>query len=662
MHSYSSTPSAFLGRFFLLLRKWLLLTRSPILVCSIVAIFAFTPAWCSEDGCTSCHKGIEQISSSHAFPCSDCHGGNTEADTLSEAHNELVSNPSSLEHAPRRCGPCHRSEVQRVQRSLMATASGLINQTRYLFGRQEKGSPEYATAGVGHLKQIPEPSEPERDLVDDLLRRRCLRCHLRTRGAQRFGDYRSEGCAACHVLYADNGHSRSAHSSVDGDNAQKEGNGRGHPVRHRFTTRIPSTQCAHCHNGNRVGADYLGLFERDYHQSYRFLSPDGSRFFPKYGLDHHSLLPDVHFEKGLHCIDCHVQSELMGDGNIYGHAYEALKVTCRDCHGDLRQRPGTVPPDLTEKRLVTRVTSNPEDRPVPMDRVVLTKKGERLPNVRLEAGRFVLTSKVTGRRHFIPVILDMEKQPTDHRIREHMDGMACHSCHAAWSFQDYGLHLLREDVSRYEKWQPLWAQNDPQIQKLLEKNLSLLPEQRTPPVTKDWISSIERSGAWYSGWSMRRWDGNVLGRGAKGLVRVFRPQYQYVVTWVDGNGAVRLDSVVPHTLDGRPGFAMNPYTPHTIRKKVVRCEGCHLNTKAVGLGPVQFTLKGDKPFAVPLTRPGLDGLNITFQLSQMVDLKGRPVQVSAHPAARPFNAEELRQLLNTTRAYKKYRLEDLGYQ
>ncbi|MBI4775364.1 MAG: hypothetical protein HY788_14540 [Deltaproteobacteria bacterium] len=635
--------------------KWLLWSRTPILACSLLVISALAPAWGSVDGCRSCHKDVEEIGPSHAFPCSDCHGGNNKADTLPEAHNELVSNPSSLDDAQQRCGPCHRDEVERVRRSLMATAAGIINQTRYVFGRQEKGSLEYATAPVDRLKQVPEPSDAENDLVDDLLRRRCLRCHLGTRGARRFGDFRSEGCAACHVLYADDGLSLDIHSSIDPKEPEEERRGQGHPIRHGFTTRIPNTQCAHCHNGNRVGADYLGLFERDYHEAYRFLSPDGRQFYPKYGLDHHRLLPDVHFEKGLHCIDCHVQSELMGDGNIYGVARDALKVTCRDCHGDLRRRPETVPPSAPQR-------SNPIDPEPPMDRTVLAKSGDRISNVRLQEERLVLTSKVTGRRHLVPVLLDMDTQPTDHRIVEHMDGMTCHSCHAAWSFQDYGLHLFREDVPRYEKWRPLWAQNDPQIQELLGKNLSLLEEQWSAPVTKDWIDSKQRSGAWYSGWSMRRWDGNVLGRDPSGLVRVFRPQYQYMITWVDGTGTVRLDSVIPRTLDGQLGFAMNPYAPHTIRRQVVRCEGCHLNAKAAGLGALQIRLNGDKPVAVPLTRPRLDGLDISFQLSQMVDLTGRPVQVSTHGGARPFNADELRRLLNPTRAYQKYRLEELGYQ
>jgi hypothetical protein len=42
--------------------------------------------------------------------------------------------------------------------------------------------------------------------------------------------------------------------------------------------------------------------------------------------------PDIHHQSGLHCIDCHVRREIMGDGNIYGHMDQATEVECEDCH------------------------------------------------------------------------------------------------------------------------------------------------------------------------------------------------------------------------------------------------------------------------------------------------------------------------------------------
>ena len=41
---------------------------------------------------------------------------------------------------------------------------------------------------------------------------------------------------------------------------------------------------------------------------------------------------DIHYEKGLTCMDCHSSEEIHGDGNIYAHQMEAITTTCEDCH------------------------------------------------------------------------------------------------------------------------------------------------------------------------------------------------------------------------------------------------------------------------------------------------------------------------------------------
>jgi len=64
----------------------------------------------------------------------------------------------------------------------MATAAGEINTTRYLGGVQEDAGARYGTMKIDGMQLIPEV-EKSGDLVDDLLRRKCLRCHLNTRGA-----------------------------------------------------------------------------------------------------------------------------------------------------------------------------------------------------------------------------------------------------------------------------------------------------------------------------------------------------------------------------------------------------------------------------------------------------------------------------------------------
>ncbi len=88
------------------------------------------------------------------------------------------------------------------------------------------------------------------------------------------GDYRTSGCGACHIVYANDREPR--HSSVY---AQYGRDGRsfsadptipkdepGHPIRHAFTRAIPTAQCMNCHmhQPNMFVNSYLGYTMWDY--------------------------------------------------------------------------------------------------------------------------------------------------------------------------------------------------------------------------------------------------------------------------------------------------------------------------------------------------------------------------------------------------------------
>src|SRR6202035_5003090 len=82
------------------------------------------------------------------------------------------------------------------------------------------------------------------------------------------GDYRSSGCSACHVVYANDRSptnsgwwSKYGHQglSFTADKTIPK-NERGHPIIHQFTRSIPSSQCMNCHmhQGNLFVNPYLG--------------------------------------------------------------------------------------------------------------------------------------------------------------------------------------------------------------------------------------------------------------------------------------------------------------------------------------------------------------------------------------------------------------------
>src|SRR5207247_1649619 len=98
------------------------------------------------------------------------------------------------------------------------------------------------------------------------------------------GDYRSSGCSACHVIYAND------RSSVHSGKYAKYGNRgqsfnpdptiprdeSGHPIEHKFTNAIPTSQCivCHMHPGTNVLNSYLGFMWWDE-------ETDGELMYPK---------------------------------------------------------------------------------------------------------------------------------------------------------------------------------------------------------------------------------------------------------------------------------------------------------------------------------------------------------------------------------------------
>lgn len=476
--------------------------------------------------CLNCHKGIERIES-HGFDCKDCHI--KERVPFLKAHNLIIRNPSSPIYVNTFCGKCHGEEIKNVNNSLHATMAGIINQTRYLWGAQASASPAIYSANSA-LRPLPEPTPspktPE-DLVDDFLRKRCLRCHIGIAGFPKEGLYRASGCAACHVIYNNEGRYLGNDVAIDKDK-------KGYPEYHKFAKEIPNLQCLHCHNSNHVGADYEGLFEHDYHEAYRSPIP------PKtiYGMDYHHLAKDVHAEAGLLCIDCHSKIDVMGDGKLYGYELSVPMIRCSDCHGGfLRQRPN-------------KSLSNILYKPVP-DRQVQ------------ESGKLYFSSK-TGNLYELKLF---SKDVISHSISAHRK-LRCGACHAQWSFQDYGLSVIREDKPNYRKWKRLKLQGDPYLE-IFFKN----PER---PFSLDLLDKKTKRGIWFMGWRFRRWEFMPLGI-ENGKYTILRPRYQYLVSYIDEFGEVVLDSE-------KTNWAFMPYVPHTISPFGRDCEACHLNPVAAGLG------------------------------------------------------------------------------
>ena len=242
------------------------------------------------------------------------------------------------------------------------------------------------------------------------------------------GDYRSSGCAACHVVYANDrspthsgwwskyGH-QGLSFSADPMISKKE---RGHPIQHRFTRSIPSSQCMSCHmhQGNLFVNPYLGYTWWDQESDGEVMYPKKQHdptdeelvsslrrnpeaaaarglwgdldFLEKVAeknptLEHNQFadyhghgwvfravfkkdrrgnlldledeiiphfdpkkfgravhLKDAHLARGMQCVDCHFDSDVHGNGKLYGEPRAATTIECVDCHGSVGERPTLV--------------------------------------------------------------------------------------------------------------------------------------------------------------------------------------------------------------------------------------------------------------------------------------------------------------------------------
>ena len=208
------------------------------------------------------------------------------------------------------CGRCHGQEVGAARSSRHFTLSGEIGTVWSGFFPGEQAPA---------LLDLPveEPPRTEKGLVSDLLRRRCLRCHVYYRGDNYRGTSRGTGCAACHLRIRTEG-----------------------PWDHRFYKDVPDSRCLSCHYGNFVGWDYYGRFDTDFEDAFRAPFLEGEHIQRPYGMEWHDMTPDVHKLAGMGCTDCHCSGPCQGQGPGTG---------CLDCH--LNEKGSDTAPIMNQRRI-----------------------------------------------------------------------------------------------------------------------------------------------------------------------------------------------------------------------------------------------------------------------------------------------------------------------
>jgi hypothetical protein len=558
------------------------------------------------EGCLVCHTGVTGLGNAHrpeAVGCASCHGGDPFTVDKTRAHRGMEVVAGNLATARLRCGQsaCHPTVIGRVERSVMTTMSGIIAVNRSVFGEP----PRDAGGDLPHVRRLGRTS------ADTHLRQLCASCHV---GAAKDAlgpndeSTRGGGCNACHLMYSPA--ALDALRRYERDKAS--GRAEAPTVHPALSLDIGNSQCFGCHSrSGRISTSYEGWhelhdpaadgYDPDRPSPSRFRVLADERVFGR-------VLPDVHQEKGLDCIDCHTSNEVMGDGVAHARKSGQLKVACEDCHA----LPGTslaVTPAAAidpESQKILSVRQWPGPAPSHFAR---TPGGEVLVNVVAGAdGRPVMVRKRTGERRALKAALPVCLEGQGH-LR-----LSCGSCHTSWAPRCPTCHTSFDAAAE----------------------------------AYDWVDDEDVRGAWKEQAGRFTADLPTLGvrqrdEGAAGrreVIDTFVPGMVLTIDTPAGQGQ-------PAASVFRRLYAR--IEPHTTRREVRSCVSCHADPVALGYGRGALRFErvpgggvgrwSFSPAAAPLPQDGLPADTwIPF-------LGTRTGMVSTRDGVRPFTVEEQRRIL-----------------
>jgi hypothetical protein len=175
------------------------------------------------------------------------------------------------------------------------------------------------------------------------------------------GDYRSSGCSACHVVYANDreplhsGPWASAGNTglsqtIDPTIPKSE---KGHPIRHQFTRAVPTSQCMSCHmhQPNSFVNTFLGYTMWDYETDAELLWPKQQRTpteaEKRASLDANpegaavrGLWSDAAFLENVRDLNAKAKHTQFAD--YHGHGWNFMAVYKRDRKGNLLDGDGKI--------------------------------------------------------------------------------------------------------------------------------------------------------------------------------------------------------------------------------------------------------------------------------------------------------------------------------
>lgn len=506
------------------------------------------------NGCVDCHNEMSGFTESHSpdkVGCNACHLGNPNTTNKDFAHKGMILIPGNLSNAVKTCetNGCHPGIPERINYSLMNTMSGVISVNRFAFDELEK--PE------GHFS-ITELSQSN---ADDHNRNLCASCHLGNEKIE-WGPIteltRGGGCNACHLSY-----SKEAIEQLDNyftSNVKREkSNGNKdiseylpkiHP---QLNLNVSNDHCFGCHSrSGRISTNYEGWFEtliswenfesggypelvsESHQQKLKQVQLDRKKYrLLMDGRVFQKTKDDVHHQKGMECIDCHLSMEIMGDGNSYNHMEEQVRVQCTDCHSKENRSVSYDKLDFEPKKISDLRKSQKENEQY----LITEKSGIPIINTYVSSSnqKYLITKSKKEKLALKPPAKICIEGKSHERL-------SCNSCHTEWVSHCVGCHTEYDQI--------------------LEGY--------------DLLDNKDIVGSWNESPSDFYVDYPVLG------IKKDKAGKEIVDTFIPGM-VLTIDKFKnPRKKIFKRLFA--PTFAHTIDKKGRSCKSCHINPLALGYG------------------------------------------------------------------------------
>jgi len=325
-----------------------------------------------------------------------------------------------------------------------------------------------------------------------------------------------------------------------------------------FNAKLKATRFADFHSHGWL---YRAVFARDREghlldDKGAVVAPDDPRKFEKA-----AHLADIHLQKGMQCVDCHLEQDSHGTGKLYGEPRAAIEMDCVDCHGMISQR-------------ATLVTSGPAASAVGTHLDALrTPWGERQfewrdgkliqrsmmdPHLEWEVVQ-TLDSITPGNEHYseksrLAKTLRSDgvtwgDVPKNESLLAHANSrMTCYACHTSWTPNCFGCHL---SMSANQKRPMLHNEGLP---------------------TRNWTAynfQVLRDDGY-----MLAVDGTVTGH----RVAPARSSCAILVSSQNANREWLYNTQQTVSAEGFSGQAFSTFVPHTVRGRETKtCSDCHVS-------------------------------------------------------------------------------------